>query len=379
MLPGPVIIKKCSLCNGMIKEKTIASGNTRGAKRWTDGEFRARMLPISPSLIKCGHCNGIAWRTEFTEADSFDNYLGFLAFSEKDEDKKRIADAKLKRSKYENLPFFEEPCSEEIIGFIASNNITNEQELYARARAWRKWNDSRREDDSIKPLSSHEIKNLEDFIRLLVKSNGSKLLLAEAYRELGELVKAKNILMTNTFSEDEESVVQVLLELIESGDTQVCLITEDDEREWRMLRRLKLRNDPSPSLPAYDASGPPVFPINSKEWWFKPVEMLVHNWALIEINENDTAIVYFFHDKGIAKNVSRNFKLFQLKGRCAIVDSFAFENIDAAEFALQYNGFKQLKKNAGPWDGDEPFGTFYDARSSEDGVYSKLGYWKTIS
>jgi hypothetical protein len=47
-----------------------------------------------------------------------------------------------------------------------------------------------------------------------------------------------------------------------------------------------------------------------------------------------------------------------------------------AEYGLNYNGFKQLKQKAGPWDGNEPFGTFYDARSSEDGIYSKLGYWK---
>ena len=181
------------------------------------------------------------------------------------------------------------------------------------------------------------------------------------------------------YSHDEESAVQFLLELIENGDTQVCLITEDDEREWRMLRRVKNRNNPNPVLPEYDASGPAEFFIKSREWWFKPVEMLVHNWALIETNSDETATVYFFHDNGITKNGCQEYKLFQLKGRCAVVDSLNFEDADTAEYALGHNGFQLLKRKAGPWDGSEPFGTFYDARATENGVYSKEGYWKSIS
>lgn len=379
MLPGPVIVNKCPSCSGLVKQRTIASGNTFGAKRWTDGEFKARMLPSTPLLIKCGHCRNVSLRNDFQEVDSFDSYLGFLAFSEKASDKKLMADAKQKQLQYESLPFYEEPSSEEIIHFVTTSEITKDQELYSRVRAWRKWNDSRRDDDNLRPFSENEQKNLTLIIKLLEGNSEAKLVLAEAYRELGQLDQARNTLLTNIFSVDEEMVVEFLLELIANGDTQVCLITEDDEREWRVLRRVKIRNNPNPDLPEYDQSGPAVFTINSREWWFKPVEMLVHNWALVEKNVDKTATVYFFHDLGTTKNHVVNHKLFQLKGRCAVVDSLNFENVEMAEYGLNYNGFKQLNKKAGPWDGNEPFGTFYDARKTEDGIYSKLGFWEKIS
>jgi hypothetical protein len=143
-----------------------------------------------------------------------------------------------------------------------------------------------------------------------------------------------------------------------------------------MLRRTRSRNDPNPTLPVYDSSGPAVFLITSKEWWVKPVGMLVHNWALIEKNTDGTAIAYFFHDLGRTKNANPNYRYFQVKGRCAVVDSLDFENEELAAYELEFNGFQKLSKKPGPWDGSEPFGTFYDARQFEDGVYSKIGFWK---
>lgn len=377
MLPGPVIVNKCPCCHGLVKQSSIASGNTFGAERWTDGEIKARMMPNTPLLIKCSHCQKVSWHTDFSESDRFENYFGFLALSDEEKDLKLIAEAKSKQLKYELLPFYEDPSSLEIIHFVTSSQVTREQELFARLVAWRKWNDSRRQAEFLIPLSLHEQVNLEQVIKILAPSTDEKLLLAEAYRELGQLEKAKSNLLQNTFSYDEESTVQFLLELIEIGETQVCLITEDEEREWRMLRRVENRTNPKPSLPQYDSSGPKEFLINSRDWWFKPVDMLVHNWALIESSCNKTATVYFFHDNGSTKSGSQNYKLFQLKGRCAIIDSLEFENQDAAKLALGYNGFRQLETNAGPWDGNVPLGNFYDARATEEGVYSKAGYWKS--
>jgi hypothetical protein len=68
--------------------------------------------------------------------------------------------------------------------------------------------------------------------------------------------------------------------------------------------------------------------------------------------------------------------LFQLKDRCAVVDSLNFEDADIAAFELKFNGFRGLSHNPGPWDETVPFGTFFDARGTEDRIYSKGGYWK---
>ena len=118
--------------------------------------------------------------------------------------------------------------------------------------------------------------------------------MAESYRELGNLDASKRILEQSIFTTDEHSIVQLMLELIELGDTQVCLIKDDDVRKWRLLRRFKSRNELKQQLPEFAASGPPFFEICSRDWWFKPIDRLVHNWALIEKFSDRKTIVYFF-------------------------------------------------------------------------------------
>ncbi len=56
MLPGPTIIKRCSDCSQLIEQSTLDSGNTLGAKFWTDGKRYFPMLPDNPWLVECPHC-----------------------------------------------------------------------------------------------------------------------------------------------------------------------------------------------------------------------------------------------------------------------------------------------------------------------------------
>ena len=127
-----------------------------------------------------------------------------------------------------------------------------------------------------------------------------------------------------------------------------------------------------------EQNSPPIFEIKSRDWWVKPVGMLVHNWALIEENLDSTVIVYFFHDLGITKGVIPQYRLKDLRGRSAIVDSLEFANKELATYSLRHNGFMELESNPGPWDGNVPTGVFYDARPSEEGIYSKAGYWEDL-
>jgi hypothetical protein len=379
MLPGPVYVYSCPHCRCLLRWRTLASGNTGGAKRWSDGAVRARMLPGTSDLIRCAHCHRLAWRNEFEEFDSYDSHLGFLAFLEEDDDeelKARIKEAELKKKQYAELSEFETPTPEEVIKFIEQSPLTSETEIKARVLAWRRWNDSRRDSDAHQPLQPNENENLLRIVELLEISKGPPLLLAEAYRNIGSFDKAMRILEQGQFTYDEELVVEFLRELIEHGDSQVCLISQDFSREWRMKRRLRGRSEPIPEPPPYDKSGPPVFNIASRDWWFKPLSTLINNWALIENGADGTATIYFFHDNGVTQNGSANFRFSQLKGRCAVVDSLDFEDADLAACELEFNGFKELRKNPGPWDGTMPFGTFYDARESEERIYSKGGYWE---
>jgi len=124
---------------------------------------------------------------------------------------------------------------------------------------------------------------------------------------------------------------------------------------------------------------PPLFEIKATAWWVKPIEMLVHNWALIEQTPENKAIIYFFHDQGKTKGdgpKSNPYKYFhQSNGYIAVIDSLAFVNMRMAIQGLKKNGFRELANDDGPWVGGEPSGQYYDARKYEGGIYSKAGYW----
>jgi len=125
---------------------------------------------------------------------------------------------------------------------------------------------------------------------------------------------------------------------------------------------------------------PKQFKINSTDWWVKPLEMMVHNWALVENQATGKAIIYFFHDQGKTKGggASPNpYKPFsQSSGYIAVIDSLEFENVLKAEKGLLRNGFTRLADTQGPWTGGEPEGNFYDARIFESGLYISGDYWK---
>lgn len=379
MLPGPVTVISCSLCGGLILQSSLASGNTFGAKLWTDGDFRASVQPATPSLIRCGHCNQVSWRSDCAKVDSYERYLGFLAFSEDEEATLRRDTAKTKQERYEGLPFEQEPHTAEIVAFASTQALSRDQKLCARVRAWRRWNDLRRDDDSYRPLTAHERENLHHIINLIESPEGAgqALLLTEAYRELGEFGKALNTLKRAKISREYQYPHLFILQLIEHGDPQVCLITDGEEKHWRMLRRLKSRTDPEPKLPTFDKTGPPIFEIRSRKWWFKPLGAFTNHWALIENNFNGKSSIYFFEDRGSIKNEHAKLNPSQLEGRCAVFDSLSFQHPDMAAFQLGFNGFKELQKYPGPWDASAPFGTFYDGRELGDRVYSTGKAWRS--
>jgi hypothetical protein len=124
-------------------------------------------------------------------------------------------------------------------------------------------------------------------------------------------------------------------------------------------------------------NGPTVFVIKSKQWWIKIVGMLQHNWALIEEQVDGAATIYFFHDCGTTRNFVPNYKWHQLKERAAVVDSLSYASTNAATEALQQNGFRLQETVGLLGSGEIPTGDFYDARATEEGVYSKSDeHWK---
>ena len=124
-----------------------------------------------------------------------------------------------------------------------------------------------------------------------------------------------------------------------------------------------------------DPSGPPVFVIQSREWWIKVLGMLQHNWALIEEDAYGAATAYFFHDGEVGMGCY-GYTRQQLKGRYAIVDSLNFKSVQLAKDALSRNGFRLHGDDERLGSDVKPRGNFYDVRAMEEGIYSKQNNWK---
>lgn len=67
MMPGETIYRECPSCDGLLIERTLLSGNTIGARYWTDGKMDAPMMPQYPALVRCAHCQKLLWLPEARE------------------------------------------------------------------------------------------------------------------------------------------------------------------------------------------------------------------------------------------------------------------------------------------------------------------------
>jgi len=99
--------------------------------------------------------------------------------------------------------------------------------------------------------------------------------------------------------------------------------------------------------------------IQSRDYWFKIVEFLQHNWALIDPLDGGGVCIYFIHDAS------------------GVFDRLHFKTRRDAERALRRNGFElfskdsEAKKFIGP-----PRPPFFEDRHPNGLIYSSGKYWK---
>ena len=175
MIPGPTIIISCPHCGQYAKKRTLISGNTFGAKLWSDGKKIAPMLPDFPNLVVCSKC------------DQF--------YSVKNA--KKIAEIKNSaelKEKYSNVEFIEFPTFYQYLK--ALEKIPDER--YIRIRIWWSYNDYFRNDHENKITPDmHDLnaKNLLALLKLLDESDQNDLLMkAEILRNLGWFEESKLLL-----------------------------------------------------------------------------------------------------------------------------------------------------------------------------------------
>ena len=100
----------------MVQEETL-SGNTIGARIYTDAKREAKMLPDHPWLAKCPLCGGLFWVDEAVKVS-----FGFEAAKGK---KKVLA-----------------PPEKEMLNFLAGSTLPQDKEIYLRIRAFWSANDA---------------------------------------------------------------------------------------------------------------------------------------------------------------------------------------------------------------------------------------------
>lgn len=206
MTPGPTIIRECSACGKYIAQQTINSGNTFGARFWTDGKRDAPMLPDQPWLVKCGHCGAFLWIDEQTQVAEIDPWGSKTSATERFSDARPIST----------------PVLQDYVSFLQACTCDKQKERYVRLRLWWAGNDTRRDSTKSVPLSSFEVENLRAFVAMLDETDeNDRVMKSEGLRELGEFADAERLLAT-TFDEGLRQAVAIIRDLNQERVTAVA-------------------------------------------------------------------------------------------------------------------------------------------------------------
>jgi len=210
MIPGPLYVYTCPTCNMLIKNNSLTSGNTFGARFFSDGKRIAPMLPEYPYLSKCQTCTTIFWLNA-------ENQLGFFDWGED------------VHSDWENAPFahFLE-ISDYFHALSEGIAKTKEQEIFIRTRIIWAYNDRTREhkprfNDDFDGLYWYE--NCKKLITLIDSSDTDNLLfISEIHRYLGEYSRAIKILKgLNNIK--YQKIADILLNACTIRNTEVLELT----------------------------------------------------------------------------------------------------------------------------------------------------------
>ncbi len=99
--------------------------------------------------------------------------------------------------------------------------------------------------------------------------------------------------------------------------------------------------------------------ITSRDYWFKVVDFLQQNWALIDEDKSGAAIVYFFGDTS------------------GVFDQMSFTSKTEAETALRRNGFTLYDEDVKAQEFiAKPNPPFHSANHPNGLIYSSGKFWK---
>ena len=205
MLPANAKIVKCPFCGTNKKLLSLASGNTFGAKHWSDQKMIAPMLPRVSPVQKCPTCGKyyLEYKQPYKEGDDWSSERGELSYQE---------------------------WKEAYDQFLSDNSTPNDDLQIIRHHLIQAFNDNfyRYGED---PVPAEEEAYFVSIIHEYIDSgswNKENLLFkAELYREADEMENCAKVLSqihTNSLKEFELKIFDAIKTKMEEGDKIVFRI-----------------------------------------------------------------------------------------------------------------------------------------------------------
>jgi hypothetical protein len=204
----------CPRCGGLARYETVLSGNTLGARVWTDGKMEAPMLPRPPEVARCSHCGQYYWLTQARKVGSLKAW--------------ETEDARVDPA-WRAAPRIGELSEAEYYEAIHRGLAQDpEEEKTLRILAWWRSNDAARRGQSQPTDLAPRRENLQALVGLLAGgTDEEQVMRAEALRELGRFAEAEAALARVTAPE-LAWVVRQIRSLSTARDVQVRVL-EDGE------------------------------------------------------------------------------------------------------------------------------------------------------
>ena len=205
MLPANAKIVKCPFCGERKELMNLASGNTFGAKHWSDQKMIAPMLPRVSPVQKCPKCGKyyLEYKQPYKEGDDWSSERGELTYQEWKE-------------AYEQ--------------FKADKSIKRDDMQVIRHHLIMAFNDEYyRYSDTPAPAQEEAffVDIINDYIASNKWNSQNMLFKAELYREAGEMTKCEEVLSqisTKSLNEFELKIYDMIKTKMTQGDKMVFMI-----------------------------------------------------------------------------------------------------------------------------------------------------------
>ncbi|HSH16009.1 MAG TPA: hypothetical protein VLD18_08250 [Verrucomicrobiae bacterium] len=214
LTPGPTIIRECPQCKKPLMQFTIGSGNSRGARLWTDGKMDAPGMPLWSGLGKCPHCQELFWIADAKKLGE----IGWTTLVASPEDTAR----------WEKAPQIATPTEADHLLAAEAKDVSHQHEEQARRWAWWVANDAIRANPGPRyTWSGPRRQNLEKLSLLLDDQKECDVVQkAEIARELGQFEVCLKFLDREFGQDCDESFVAFIRKLANEKKTNVAVLPQ---------------------------------------------------------------------------------------------------------------------------------------------------------